>query len=170
MYGVSELRYVCRGCETGAVRQPAARPFVQDAQGAVRLPVSRSKRSRDRLSGSRTALLASRTNRLAAGRRPASRSRSRGNHTRGQLRHTMHSPPCPNVLRSHAHSPPLLLLSAEATCKPASLAASTARCQMAQCREVYWNCLQSTCYGCVACSEVAYRRNICEFEWSFRSR
>jgi len=32
--------------------------------------------------------------------------------------------------------------------------------QMAQCLEAYWNCLQSTCYGCVACSEVAYRRNI----------
>jgi len=29
---------------------------------------------------------------------------------------------------------------------------------MAQCREAYWNCLQSTCYGCVTCSEVAYRR------------
>jgi len=31
---------VCRGCETDAVRRPAARPFVQDAQSAVRLPVS----------------------------------------------------------------------------------------------------------------------------------
>jgi len=29
---------------------------------------------------------------------------------------------------------------------------------------------QSTCYGCVACSQVAYRGNICEFECSFRSR
>jgi len=27
---------------------------------------------------------------------------------------------------------------------------------MAQCRETYWNCLQCTCYGYVACSEVAY--------------
>jgi len=26
-----------------------------------------------------------------------------------------------------------------------------------------------TWYGCVGCSEVAYRRYICEFEWSFRS-
>jgi len=73
---------VCRSCETDAFRRPAARPFVQDAQSAVRLPVSPSRRSRDRLSGSRKALWASRTNRLAAGRRPASRSRSRGNHTR----------------------------------------------------------------------------------------
>jgi len=54
------------------VRRPAARPFVQDAQSAVRLPVSPSRRSRDRLSGSRTALWTSRTNRLAAGRRTAS--------------------------------------------------------------------------------------------------
>jgi len=58
-----------------AVRRPAARPFVQDAQSAVRLPVSRSRRSRHRLSGGRmTTLWASRTNRLAAGRRTASRS------------------------------------------------------------------------------------------------
>jgi len=47
-----------------AVRRPAARAFVQDAQGAVRLPVSPSRRSRDRLSGSRTAHWTSRTNRL----------------------------------------------------------------------------------------------------------
>jgi len=100
---------VCRSCETDAFRRPAARPFVQDAQSAVRLPVSPSRRSRDRLSGSRKALWASRTNRLAAGRRPALRSRSRSKHTRGQLLHTMHSPPCHNVLSScHAHAPPLL--------------------------------------------------------------
>ena len=30
--------------------------------------------------------------------------------------------------------------------------------------------LQCTCYGCVACLQVAYTRNIREFEWSFRSR
>jgi len=41
-----------------------------------------------------------------------------------------------------------------------SLAASTARRQMAQCREAYCNYLHSTCYGCVTCSEVAYRRII----------
>ena len=50
MYGVSELECVCRGYETDAGRRPAARPFVQDAQSAVRLPESRSRRSRDRLS------------------------------------------------------------------------------------------------------------------------
>jgi len=132
MCGVSELECVCSGCETDAVRRPTARPFVQDAQSAVRLSVSRSRRSRDGLSGSRMALSTSRTNRLAAGRRPASRSRSRSNHTRGQLRHTVHSLPCPNVLRSDDHSPPLLLPSAEATCKPASLAVSTARRQMTE--------------------------------------
>jgi len=44
MYGVSELECVCRGCETDAGRRPAARPFVQNAQSAVRLPVSRSRR------------------------------------------------------------------------------------------------------------------------------
>jgi len=81
MYGVRELECVCRGCETDTGRGPAARPFVQDVQSAVRLPVSRSRRSRDLLSGSHTALWASRTNGLAAGRRPASRSRSRANHT-----------------------------------------------------------------------------------------
>jgi len=51
LYGISELEFVCRSCETDAVRRPTARPFVQDAQSAVRLPESRSKRSRDRLSG-----------------------------------------------------------------------------------------------------------------------
>jgi len=61
----------------------------------------------------------------------------------------VHLAPCPNVLRSHAHSLPLLLPSAESTCKPASLAANTARRQMTQCREAYWNCLQSTCYGSI---------------------
>ena len=35
-----------------------------------------------------------------------------------------------------------------------------------------WHSVDRRCtwYGCVGCSEVAYRRNICEFEWSFRSR
>jgi len=58
-----------------AVRRPAVRPFVQDAQSAMRLPVSPSRRSRDGLTGSRTALWTSRTNRLAAGRRTATGSR-----------------------------------------------------------------------------------------------
>jgi len=49
---------VYRSCETDAVRGPAARPFVQDAQSAMRLPESRSRRSRDLLSGSRMALCA----------------------------------------------------------------------------------------------------------------
>jgi len=150
LYGVSELEYVCCGCETDAGRRPTARPFVQDAESAMRLPVSQSRRSRDRLSGSRMALWASRTNRLATGRRPASRSRSRDKHTRGQLLHTMHSPPCHKVLSScHAHSPPLLPSSAEGTAanalygvidlsctwKPTSLTASTWRREMAQCRQ-----------------------------------
>jgi len=113
MYGVSELQCVCRSCEIDAVRRPAARTFVQDAQCTVRLPVSQSRRSRDRLSGSRTALWASRTNGLAAGPRPASRSGRRGNHTRGQLRHTVDSSPCLNVLSScHAHPHPFAFLSA----------------------------------------------------------
>ena len=59
LYGVSELECVCRGCETDAVRRPAARPFVQDAQSAVQLPESRSRLRLDRLTGSRTALWAS---------------------------------------------------------------------------------------------------------------
>ena len=56
-------------------RRPAARPFIQDDQSAVRLSVSPSRRSRDGLTGSRTAPWTSRTNRLAAGRRTASGSR-----------------------------------------------------------------------------------------------
>ena len=82
MYGVRELECVCRGCETDTGRGPAARPFVQDVQSAARLPVSRSRRSRDLyLSGSRATLWASRTNGLLPvdGRR---RSLSRANHTR----------------------------------------------------------------------------------------
>ena len=159
MYGVSELEYVCCGCETDAGRRPTARPFVQDAESAMRLPVGQSRRSRDRLSGSRMALWASRTNRLATGRRPASRSRSRDKHTRGQLLHTMHSPPCHNVLSScHAHSPPLLPSSAEGTWKPTSLTASTWRREMAQCRQALH----------VVCLCRLFRSN--EFEWSFRSR
>jgi len=94
---------------------------------------------------------------------PASRSRSRDKHTTGPLLHTMHSPLCHNVLSScHAHSPPLLPFAAEGTWKPASITASTWRREMAQCRQaldVVWlyRLLRS-------------RRNICEFEWSFRSR
>jgi len=68
---------VYRSCETDAVRGPAARPFVQDAQSVMRLPESRSRRSRDLLSGSRMALCASRTNSLAADRRTASVSQLR---------------------------------------------------------------------------------------------
>jgi len=98
LYGVSELEFVCRSCETGAVRRPAARRFVQDAQSAV-------QQSHGTLG------VANESPSSPAGRRPASRSRSRGKHTRGQLLHTMHSPPCRNVLSScHSHSPPLCLL------------------------------------------------------------
>ena len=93
-----------------------------------------SRRSRDPLSGTRMPLCTSRTNRLAAGRWPASRSHSHDKHTIGQLLHTMHSPPCHNILSScHAHSPPLLPSSAGGTWKPASLTASTWRRDMAQC-------------------------------------
>jgi len=34
------------------------------------------------------------------------------------LTKAVHPVPCPKVLRSHAHSPPLFRPSAEATCKP----------------------------------------------------
>ena len=34
---------VCRSCETRAIRRPAARSFVQDAQSAMRLPESQSR-------------------------------------------------------------------------------------------------------------------------------
>jgi len=45
------------------------------------------------------------------GRRLASRSRSRGKHTIGQLLHTMHSPPCHNLVSScHAHSLPFSMM------------------------------------------------------------
>jgi len=159
LYGVCELEFLCRGRETDALRRPAARPLVQDAQRAMRLTESRSRQSRNRLSVSRMALWASPTNGLTTGRRPASRSRGRDKHTRGQLLHAMHSPPCHNVLSTcHAHSPPLLPSSAE---EPASLTASTWRREMAQCRQalhVVWLC-------CVGCSEVAYRLNMCEFEY-----
>jgi len=69
---VSELPYACCSCETDAVRRAAARLFVQDAQNAVPLPESGSRRSRDRLSDSHMPLWASRTNSVAAGRRRAS--------------------------------------------------------------------------------------------------
>jgi len=77
---------------------------------------------------------------------------------------------CAKVLRSHAHSPAPFQAFSGGYLQAGSLAACTARRQMTQCREAYSNCLQSTCYGCVACSQEAYRRNICEFECSFRSR
>ena len=37
LYGVSELKFVCRSCETDAVHRPAATRFVQDAQSTMRL-------------------------------------------------------------------------------------------------------------------------------------
>ena len=73
-------------CETDAVRGLAARPFVHDAQSAMRLPESRSRRSPDLLSGSPMALCASRTNGLAADRRSASRFRNCDKHDSDHLR------------------------------------------------------------------------------------
>ena len=35
LYGVSELEFVCRGCETDAGRLSAARRFVQDWQSGM---------------------------------------------------------------------------------------------------------------------------------------
>jgi len=154
LYEVSELECVCCSCDTNADGRPAARLFVQDAQIGIRLPESGSRRSRDRLSGSRMPLYASRTNSLAAGRRTASVAQLQQTHDRS-LTSAVNSPPCPKVLRSsHAHSPSLLLSSADATWKPASLAASMPRREITQCREAYPNCLQSTWYGCVSCLEV----------------
>ena len=43
VYGVSELECVCRSRETNAVRRPAARRFVRDAQSGMRLPESGSR-------------------------------------------------------------------------------------------------------------------------------
>jgi len=137
MYGVSELLCDWRGCETDAGRRPAARPFFKTPKSAVRLPVSWSRRSRDLLSGSRTALWASRSNGLAAGRRPASRSRSRANHTkevsyaiqcirRRVLIYLLVVTPTPA---------PFAFLSAGTTCKPASVRGSTWRREIAQCRQ-----------------------------------
>jgi len=37
LYGVRELGFVCRSCETDAGRRPAAKRFVQDAQSGMRL-------------------------------------------------------------------------------------------------------------------------------------
>ena len=71
----------------------------------------------------------------------------------------MHPAPCPNVLKTTPTPAPFQAFS-RGYLQAGSVAASTARRQMAQSREAYANCLQSTCYGCVACSEVAYRRNI----------
>jgi len=107
-----------------------------------KVPVSRSRRSRNRLSGSRTALWASRTNRLAAGRRTASRSRNCDKHDSDHLRM--------QCIRRRA----LTYLEATPTPRPfqafsggylqaSSLAASTAGRLMAQCREAYSNCVQS---------------------------
>jgi len=44
LHEVSELECVCCSCETNAVRRPAARLFVRDAQSAMRLPESGSRR------------------------------------------------------------------------------------------------------------------------------
>jgi len=131
MYGVSELECVCRGCVTDAGRRPAARPFVQDVQSAVRLPVSRPRRSRDWLSGSRTALWGL----GVADESPSSRSTasvavsSRANHTqevsyaiqcirRRVLTYLVVVTPTP------AH---FAFLSAGTTWKPASVSGSTWR-------------------------------------------
>jgi len=143
--------------------RPAARLFVQYAQSGMQLPETGSRRSRYPLSGSRMPRFASWTNSLAAARRTASVAQLQQTHD-SSLTSAVHPPPCPKVFRSsHAHSPPLLLSSAEAvtTCR-----------EMAQSQEAYSNSnsFQCTYYGCVAYLEVAYTRNICEFEWSFRSR
>jgi len=127
-----------------------------------------SRRSRDPLSGSRMPLCTSRTNRLAASRRPASRSHSCDKHTIGQLLHTMHSPPCHNALSRLVATPthrPFCLLQRRVShgSRLASLPARGIAKQHSVDRRCKW-------YGCVGCSEVAYRRNICEFEWRFRSR
>jgi len=139
MCGVSELDCVCRGCETDAGRRPAARPFVQDAQSAVRLPVSRSRRCRDLFSGSRTALWASRTNGLVAGRRPASPSRSRANHT--QEPEVSYAIQCIRrrvLIYLVVVTATLAFLPSSAqgtTCKPASVSGSMWRRKIAQCRQ-----------------------------------
>jgi len=67
--------------DRNAVRRPAAKRFVRDAQSAVRLPESRSRLRLDRLTSSRTALSASWANGLAAGRRTASVSQPRQTHS-----------------------------------------------------------------------------------------
>jgi len=86
------LSCVCRSCETDAVRRPAARPFVRDAQSAMRLPDSGSRLCLDPLSGSRMSLWASWTKSLTAGWRTASVSQLR--QTDDLLPHTLHLPPC----------------------------------------------------------------------------
>jgi len=172
---VGELSCFCCSCETDAVRRPAASLFVEDAQSSMRLSKTGSRRSRYPLLGSRMPLLASRTNSLAAARLTESVAQLQKTHD-SSLTSAMHSPPCPKVLRSsHAQSPLLLLSSAEAvtTWKPASLAASRVAVRRVASRngtEAYSNWLQCTFCGCLACLQVAYARNICEFEWSFRSR
>jgi len=96
MYGVSELECVCRGCPTDAVGRPAARSFVQDAQGhsAVRqLYKSVETESRPTFRQSHGTLGVA-NEWPSCGRRPASVSQPHPSHTRGQLRHTMRSPPC----------------------------------------------------------------------------
>jgi len=40
LYGISELEFVCRSCETDAGGRPADRRFVQDAQSGMRLAES----------------------------------------------------------------------------------------------------------------------------------
>jgi len=65
---------------------------------AVQLPESWSRLRLDRLSGSRTALWASQTNGLPDGWRTASVSQPR-QQTQIHLRHTIHSPPWPNLYK-----------------------------------------------------------------------
>jgi len=151
LYEVSELEFVCRGRQTDAVRRPAARPFVQDAQSAMRLAENPSKRSRDRLSGSCMALWASRTNGLAAGRRPASRSRGRDKHTKGQFIQCIRRRAITYLVVATPTHRPFCLLQ-----RRSRLASLPAR-GVAKWHNVDRRC---TCYGCVGCSEVAYRRNI----------
>ena len=80
---VSDHYRVYRSCETDAVRRSAARPFVRDAQSAVRLPESRSRLRLDRLSA-----VAWHFARL-------------DKHDSDLLTHAVHSPPCPNLYIEH---------------------------------------------------------------------
>ena len=100
-----------------------------------------------------------RRKRLPACRRTASWSRRRDKLTRGQLRHTTQSPPWHNVLSScHAHFRPFCLL--ERRVPPGSGLAWVRARGVAK-----WHSVDRrfTWFR-------TYIQNICEFEWSFRSR